>query len=196
MTKKKAAGARPKTPQRPLEIITDLTIRIEHHDARIGAGINHDVFAPQYAFRLDERDPLYNYTIHLTIKGVATYPEKRAGEMFELTIHGDDAPSHTHNLTLKDVQERGEAYNSPKCRDYRGKQVPIYLAPKGLGHLQKNRGENRWSAWLFTPTRFASNLLHLLGQARPLFLGLRECKEGRDYWIRDISVQTTDPTDE
>jgi hypothetical protein len=193
---KKAAVARSRRQQKPQETFTDLSIRIEHHDANVGAAVNHNVYAPQYAFRLDDRDPLYSYTIHLMLKGVATYPERRAGEAYELTIYGEDSPSHAYNLALKDVQERDEEYNSPKYRDYRGKRVPIYVAPKGLGHLQKVRREKRWSGWLFTPTRFARDLLLLLREARPLFLSLREYKEGRDYWIRDFSLQTTDPRDD
>jgi len=59
-------------PQKPLETFTDLTIRVEHHDAKIGAAVNYNVYAPQYAFRLDDRDPLFHYTIHLTLIEIST----------------------------------------------------------------------------------------------------------------------------
>lgn len=189
-------GSRRKKSDKPQETFTNLSIRIEHYDAKVEAGINPHVYAPQYAFRLEDDDPLHRFSVQLTLKGVISYPESRAGEAYELTIYGEDAPSHAHHLKLKDVQVRDEKYNSPQYREYRGKRVPIYAAPKGIGHLQKERGERRWSAWLFTPTRFASDMLLLLGQGRPLFLGLREYKEGRDHWIRDVSVQTNDPKDE
>lgn len=184
-----------KTQRKALETFTDLTIRVERNELKVGASINYNAREPQYAFRLDDRDPLYRFTVQVELRGVVSWPDHRWGEKFELTIYGEDSPSLAHHLTLKDVQERDEN-NSPKYRQYRGKHIPVYVPPRGLGHLQKERGEKRWSAWLFTPTRFASDILLLLGSGRELFLGLREQKEGRDYWIADFSLQTKDPTEE
>jgi hypothetical protein len=126
---------------------THLAIRVQSYEVRVVASVNHNVYAPQYAWDLDDDDPLYQFTAQLTISGISTYPEERAGDAYELTIYGADAPSRRLNLTLKDVQARNE-HGSPQYREYRGKQIPIYNPPKGLGLLDKIRGEPRWTAWL------------------------------------------------
>jgi hypothetical protein len=66
---------------------TQLAIRVEHYEARVEASVNHDVYAPQYAWNLDGDDPLYEFTAQLTITGIATYPKDRAGNRYELTVN-------------------------------------------------------------------------------------------------------------
>jgi hypothetical protein len=175
------------------DVHTQLAIRVEDYEAHIDAGINHVVFGPQYAWRLDDRDPLYLFTTRLVISGTATYPAERAGDRYDLTIHGDDAPSQDVHLTLKDAQKRHKKYGHPQYREYKGRQLPIYEPPSGFGLIEKIRGEKRWTAWIHAPTRFTNELLTLLGHKRQLFLSLRERKKDRARWVQGISLQTTDP---
>lgn len=178
-----------------IEAYTHLAIRVEHYEARVGASVNHNVYAPESAWSREEDDPLYQFTSQLIITGTSTYPEDRDGDVYELTICGEDAPSQRHNATLKDAQARDDK-NSFQYRTYRGREIPVYVAPKGLGILDKVRGEPRWSGWLFTPTRFVNDMLVLLGHRRDLFLALHEYRESRQRWIRGIVLQTTDPAEE
>jgi hypothetical protein len=63
-----------------------LALRVERYDACIDASINRYAYAPQFAWDLDDRDPLYEFTVHLTITATSIYPEERAGETYELTL--------------------------------------------------------------------------------------------------------------
>lgn len=80
-----------------------------------------------------------------------------------------------------------DKYNAPQYRTYRGKQVPVYVPPKGMGMIDKVRGELRWTG---------SDLLILLGQGRPLFIGIDERKHERTRWLHSVSLQMTDPAQE
>lgn len=182
-----------KQTRKPQEVHTDLVIQVESYDVEIDAAVNHVVYAPQYAWNLDDRDPLYTFTTRLVIRGISTYPQGRAGDQYVLTIYGDDAPSRDIHLTLKDVQKREDKYGSPQYKEYRGKRIPVYEPPSGFGLIEKVRGEKQWTAWLHGPTRFTNDLLTLLGHNRSLFLSLRERKNDRARWVHGVSLQTTDP---
>lgn len=177
------------------DIFTQLAIRVEHYEVRVAAAISHDVYAPQFAWNLDDNDPVYPITTRLTITGVSTYPEERAGDSYELTIYGDDAPSRRLNATLKDVQVRDQ-YGSLEFRKYRDRQIPVYHPPEGMGLIEKVKGEPRWTAWFHTPVRFASNLVSLLGHNRVLFISLNERRKAKARWILGMSLQTVDPAEE
>lgn len=174
---------------------THLAVRIERYEARVEAAINHSVYAPQYTWDLDDDDPLYEFTTQLLIYGVTTYPEKRAGDAFELTVYGVDASSRLLRATLKDSQARDE-HGSPRYRSYRGRQIPIYIPPHGMGPIEKIRGEARWAAWLQASPRFIEDALLLLSRGGSLFLGIDERKDGRVRSFRSVTVQTTDPADD
>ncbi|RWH76836.1 MAG: hypothetical protein EOQ86_19595 [Mesorhizobium sp.] len=174
---------------------THLAIRVERCEASVEARINYDVYAPQHAWDLDDDDPLYQFTTQLTLVGIATYPEGRAGDSYELTIYGSDSDSRRVSATVKDVQERDE-HASPKYRQYRGRQIPIYNPPSGMGLIDKIRGEPRWTAWLRVPPRFTSDALALLSDGRTLFLAIHERKKDRARWIQSVRLQTIDPAEE
>ena len=186
---------RKKRQKTPAEEHTFLAIRVERYEASIDAAINYSVRAPEHAWNLDDDQPVYKYTTRLTLVGVATYPPQRGGDTYEFTIYGDDVGSRDLRATLKDVRERDE-YGSPKYRSYRGRQVPIYVPPKGIGLIDKIRGERGWTATLFVLPSFASQLLVLLGSGRPMFLAVHETKSERIRRIQNLSLQTTDPAEE
>jgi hypothetical protein len=186
---------RRKRPNKPHEEHTHVGIRIERYEARVGASVNSYAYAPQYAWDLDEDDPLYEFTNQVTITGISTYPSDRMGDAYELIIYGTDSRSHRLNAKLKDVHAR-DTNGSLRYREYRGKQIPIYVPPHGLGHVDKVRGERRWTAWLFVPPRFVNDVLVLLSHQRNLFLGLHERKIDRSRWVQGIAVQTNDPAEE
>lgn len=174
---------------------TRIYIKVESYQASIDALVNHDVYAPQSAWNLDEHDPLYVFNSRLEITGVSTYPESRANEPYELTIYSEESPSSRFNLTLKDAQVRNE-YGSPQYRQYRGSHIPVFKPPSGLGLVDKVRGEQRWSVVIWAIPRFIGELLTLLGQKRQLYVDLHERKEARTRWVQGLGLQTTDPATE
>jgi hypothetical protein len=174
---------------------THLALRVEGYEAEVSAAVNRHVYAPHLAYDFDDSDPLYKFTARLVITATSIDPEQRAGEAYELTIRGDDTRSHGIGLTLRDVQVRDED-GTPQYRKYRGRQVPVYTTRHGLGLLNKVAGEARWTAWLFVSVQCTNDMLTLLGHKRDLFVSLEEMRQGRDRWVRSISVQTTDPREE
>jgi hypothetical protein len=168
---------------------------VDAYEAHVEAAINRNVYAPQYAWDLDEEDPLHTFTSRLEIRGVAVYPEDRADDRYELTIYGDNAPSRRLDAKLKDVQAR-DKHGSPLYRTYRGKEIRVYNPPKGMGLLDKVRGEKRWTAWLHAAPRFMSDALALLALKRDLFIEIHERKIERTRWVQGVTLQTSDPRDE
>lgn len=162
---------------------------------RVGASVHRDVYAPEYGWNMDERDPLYKFTAHLDIEGTSTYPDKRAGDAYEITIYGDDSPSQRLNLTLKDVQAR-DNHGAPQYRTYRGREIPVFNPPRGMGHIDKVRGEKRWTGWLWVAPRFVQDALVLLAHDKELYLAIHEYKEERSRHLRSITLQNTDPGEE
>lgn len=75
-------------------------------------------------------------------------------------------------------------------------RVPICISPKGMGLIDKIRGEPRWTAWLHVWPCFASEALALCGHGRPLFMAVHERKSDRSRWIQSVCLQTTDPAEE
>ena len=174
---------------------THIAIRVERYEADVAASINHNVYGAQYAWNLNDDDPVYEFTNQTRITGTATYPPQRAGDAFQLTLYGTDAPSHRLGTKLKDVQARDE-HGSPQYRKYRGREIPVFIAPKGLGLLDKVRGETSWNGWIFASPRFVTDALVLLGRPETLFIAIHERKIDRARWIQRISLQTTDPAEE
>ena len=62
-----------KRQKKPEQVHTHLAIRVERYEACVGASVNHDVYAPQYAWGSEEDDPLYKFTAQLTLTGTSTY---------------------------------------------------------------------------------------------------------------------------
>ncbi len=174
---------------------THLAVRVEHYEARVEGSVNHNIYAPQYAWDLDENEPLYTFETQLVISGLSTYPKERAGDTYELTIYGNDVPSQRLSRTLKDAQARDDN-GSPKYREYRGERIPVYNPLPGIALLNKVRGEQHWTVWLHAAPQFLNNALILLGREKMLYLAIHERRVGRTRWAQGVSLQTTDPAEE
>jgi len=174
---------------------TRIAIRVEGFEASADASINYHLYQPQFGAGWDERDPVYLFKSHLQITGEATWPVERAGDTYELAIIGDDSPSRDLALTLDDVQAR-EKTGARKYRRYRGREIPVYVPPPGMGLINKMRGEPRWTAWAFVTRGFVQDALAILSLARPLYVSLHERKQNRSRWVQGLTVQTVDPETE
>ncbi|RRI02288.1 hypothetical protein EH240_12530 [Mesorhizobium tamadayense] len=180
--------------KRPEEEHTHLAIRVERCETSVEAAVNYNVYRTE-SLDSDDDDPLYRFTTRLTVAGISTYPQERAGDTYEVAIYADNLGSGDIRATLRDVQERDE-YGSPKYRQYRGRQIPIYSPPPGMGLIDKIRGEPRWTIWLRVSPCFTSDALALLSSGRLLFLAIHERKKDRARWVQSVSLQTTDPAEE
>jgi hypothetical protein len=181
--------------KKSVEEHTHLALRIDAYKVRAKAGINHYAHTPQYAWRDTQDEPLYEFETDLEIAAVCTYPEGRAGDAHELLIYGDASPESDIYWSLKDTQ-LVDKHHVPTYRPYRGKQIPVYDPPKGMGTLQQERGEPRWHGTIWAQPRYVSDLLVLLGHNHELYLSIHERKLERRRWIQSITVQTTDPAKE
>jgi hypothetical protein len=173
-----------------------ICIRIIGYEVCVQAGMNHAVYAPEFAWNLDEDDPLYEFSTRIVLSGIGESPSARAGHHYEVTLVGEDTTSPRLRLTLRDVQARDGNSGVHLYRSYRGKQIPVFHPPAGIGTVGKVRGENRWTAYFFVPPSVVANALTLLGHDRDLYLSLHERTLKRRHWIQNLSLQTSDPADE
>lgn len=192
MAKKNAKRKKHKKAQPVYEYFT---IRIDAYHVSSSASIHHDVYAPQYAWRLDLDDPLYLYEIALTIAGTGIEPRAQEGHAFEIRLYGDDAPSRELDWKLSDVHDR-DKHGASRYRSYRKRQIPVFREPKGMALLNKERGADRWDAWIPAKTRFVDHALRVLREKRMRYLSLHIVRETRNRWVRRVELQTTDPREE
>ena len=174
------------------ETLTRLSVRVQAYDASSEVRVNYYVRYPEHAFRDHSDDLIVEDGAFLTVRGVGIDPPERAGEEYEFTIRGTDAPSAGLAAKLKDAQVRGE-YGAPQYRKYRGGEIPVYDPPPGLGLLQKVRGEPRWTGWVTVAPRLVTDWLILLGSGRDLYLDVLERKKDRSRWIDSIELRTQSP---
>ena len=108
-----------------------ISVRVERYEVRSGADVNHHAIAPHLAFRDPEDEPLYQF---LTTKvfGAVVTPADREGDLFELTVYSEDAPSSRTFASLNSCHMRDKAAT---CwyRRYRGREYPVYWLPNGIG---------------------------------------------------------------
>jgi hypothetical protein len=177
---------------RPVDETTLFVVRVDRYDVRAEAAINRYAHSPEYAWRDTEDEPLYEFETNLEIKGTGTYPESRVGDRCDLTVYGDLSPQSQIYWKLQDIQVVDEHY----ARKYRGKRIPVYDPPRGMGMFDKVRGEPGWRGAIWAQPRFISDLLVLLAGDRPLFMAITERKIERHRWIQRVSLQTNDPAEE
>jgi hypothetical protein len=192
---KKKTKRKKRRSRKPTEEYTHLGIQLDDYKVRAEAEINHLAYGPEYAWRDPDEEPLYEFETHLELFGVCVYPEERAGDRYALMIYSELNPESRIYWKLQDIQEVDE-FRARKYRTYRGKEIPVYLPPKGMGTLEKERGEPAWHGTIWAQPRYVNDLLVVLGHERQLYLAINERKIERQRWIRGISVQTTDPAEE
>jgi hypothetical protein len=175
---------------RKREIQTEISILVESTDAAVEMGLNISVVARRSLLDSNNNDPLFPITTRLQIRGRSIAPEERAGEPYEISIWS--GASRNTSLTLRDAQVLNE-YHAPVFREYKGQQLPVYKAPPGLATIDRRGGGGIWRATLIDDSRLAQDMLLLVQLERPLFLTIEEVQFERERWIRDISLQTTEP---
>lgn len=74
--------------------------------------------------------------------------------------------------------------------------MPVYDVPKGIGHIEQQRGTKIWTGWTWVSPRSVADMLILLPHVKPLFIQIHELKIARLRWIISMSLQTSDPAEE
>jgi hypothetical protein len=173
---------------------TFISIRVTHFDVSSRASINYRVENPKYAFGpLCQEDLVFNHITSLKVCGEPAEPSNR-GTRYELSINTEYGPYKRVNLTLGDIQARNK-HGTPMYREYRGRTIPVVEPVSGISLLNRNR-EGVWTTYINVVPRLVSDMLAILNTGRPTWVSLHEVKTGRVRWIRDISIQTTDPAEE
>ena len=162
------------------------------YSASIDASINHNVREPRY---YEDDAKVYDFGSHLELEGLFIEPEERAKDEFQLTVYGSDSGHHDFELTLADCQVRDDN-GMLKYRKARGKEVPIYDVPKGIGYIERLRGTRIWTGCVWVKQQTVTDMLTLLPNVRPLFIEIHERRIGRIRWIAGLTLVTKNPEDQ
>ena len=162
------------------------------YSASIDASINHKVREPRY---YEDDAKVYDFGSHLELEGHFIHSEDREEEKIQLTIYGSGSGHCDFELTLADCQIRDDN-GSLKYRKVRGKEVPVYDVPKGIGYIECQRGARAWWGCVWVKQRTVTDMLTLLPNVRPLFIAIHERHIGRTRWIAGLTLVTENPDDE
>ena len=184
-----------KAKKRQVEEHSHLTISVEKYEASVSLRINHYAYEPQYAWQSTDEEPVYELSNDLIVSGSILEPADRAGDRCVITLYGADTSVRDLDAKLEDIAEVDEN-RVPRFRTYRGREVPIYRPPRGLGLIDKARGEPEWRTSLFVKPCLVDRWQTLLGSSRKLFISLHECKAGRKRWVRGIELMTQNPDEQ
>lgn len=182
----------PHRKKTPKEEHSYLDLEVIDYAVRISASINHNIRSGHFC---TEKTRVYEFSTHLEIQAKQTYPEYDAGIPYEFSIYGASSSTTEFSMTLADCHLRHDD-GSKTYRKVRGRQEPVYDIPKGIGHLEKIRGEKAWYGWLWVSESSTDQMLSLLPHVRPLYIDIHSLKSGRNYWIVNFTLQTSDPGSE
>jgi hypothetical protein len=174
------------------ETHTFLSIRVDSYDVRSAAGISIFLVGTASDY-LSEDEDVFDSQTHLTVRGECIDPKERYGERYEVLVHGERA-SHPR-LKVKDIH----ATDKDDLRVYRtryGRNMPVFNVPRGIATLERRRDDRVWSAWVTVEPNLVTDMLIVLSLNRQSYLSIHEKRFERRRWIRDLSLQTTDPSTE
>jgi len=171
---------------------TLLGINVSGFTAHIDASVSYRVRDPRH---YAEDAKVYEFASSLEVEGACTYPEERAGDSCRLTVYGCEPRTGEFALTLADCHTRDDR-GLPKYRKRGVRQVPVYAVPKGIGLLDRQRGNRTWSGTAWVSPQLLTDMLAVLPHVRPLYLAIQELRVERTRWIVRMTLQTTDPATE
>ena len=167
-------------------------IKVDSFQARIGASINYEV-RDKHHYRDDAM--VHDFSSALEIEGEEVYSDDDSRMKYEFTVYGSEPSHQPFSLTLDDCHVRDED-STRQYRKVRGRQEPIYDVPKGIGHLERQRGKNAWLGWLWVNPETVSQMLSLMPHVKPLYIEVHRLKIDRQYWIVGFTLQSNDPSEE
>ena len=177
---------------KPVDQYAFMTINVDKFSAAVNMSVNG-----QARERPQDNDnvSLYSFSCSAEIQGTCTYPPERVHENYRIDISARSPGELKFDAKLTNVHVRDED-GSLKYRKLRGRSLPVYDIPEGLGLLDKERGTRNWNGWLWVPEHTLTQMLILLTNVKPLYLEIHERKIERTRWINGVSLQMTDPNEE
>ena len=177
---------------KPVDQYAFLTINVDKFSSAVNMSVNG-----QARDRRQDNDnvSLYSFGCDVEIQGTCTYPPERVHENYRIDISTKPQSQLDFDAKLKDTRVRDED-GSFKYHKVRGRFLPVYDIPEGLGLLDKERGTTNWNGWLWVPEQTLTQMLILLTNVKPLYLEVHERKIGRTRWINGVRLQMTDPNEE
>ena len=167
-----------------------LGIKVNSYNVSVSADINRTIRRPNTC-RGDEH--IYEYRTHLEIEGVCNHPKERAGELHSIRLYSLHNEDDNGALKLQDCRAK-DGEGMPLMRTVQGSKVLVFEVPEYIGTLKKRRGENHWDTHLQMPKQIISNMLSLLSNISPLYFYCNEVIEGKTHHVRQLSLQTNDPS--
>jgi hypothetical protein len=157
-------------------------------------GVNLDLLSSHAHFARED-DPVYVSGTHLQLACTCQYPPERAGQQFELKILGESLTARRMDIRIKDLRQL-DAKGVPQFRKTKEGMYPVYKEPPPISYLDKVRGENRWTAWLWVSPQTVTDTLLMLSGGKTVYVAITERKVERQRRVHNISIQTTDPAEE
>ena len=171
-----------------------ISAKIEHWDAAVEIAVNRD--AANRWQRTSPDDRVYQPESRLELRGVITTAGKRRGHPIEITVYGAKEDHDVSQLKLRDIHVRDKD-GVPLYKAHRGVSLPVYdLEHASLGFIDKVRGENAWTAFLWADQDLLARMTDLLRSGRDVYAAVHEVRAARTRRIVSFSLQTTDPEDE
>lgn len=168
-----------------------ITVEVTKYSASVNSSLNYELA------NLDKCDTdakVYIYETNLEIEGCCTYPDKLKNLTFFITLFGTDRKYDDLFLKLKDFHAIDDKWNRV-YKKVKGKEVPVYDLPDGIGYIEKRRGTNIWAGAAWVLPRTVTDMLTLLPHVRPLYLEIHALKKDRFYKMRSLYLQTNNPVD-
>lgn len=171
---------------------TELGIEIVTYRIRLNAAINYEVRDER---RRDDDTPVYRFDSSIEIEGTITYPKMRCSDWYKLDLNNGEPTPGELTSKLADYHVRDE-HGMRQYRRMRGKELPVYKLPYGVGHMYRIRGTKTWYGFAWITSQLMTDMLTVLLHVRPLYLSINECRIERTRWISGLTLQTVDPIDE
>ena len=181
-----------KRKRKPADQYDFLALEVEDYAARVDSSISLEVRVPRH-YDVDAK--VYDFQSVIELEAVTLWPDERAGNHYFLTLYGGESHRRDFDLTLSQCQARNED-GSLSFRKVKGKLIPVYDVPSGIGVLEKIRGSRDWTGFAWVSPTIVSDMLKLLPHVKPLYLMIHERKIGRHYWMAGLTLQTTNPAEE
>jgi len=169
-----------------------LFYKLTDYEVAVDASINYEV--------RDKRNQysdanVYSFSSRMELEGVCIHHEDREGHIGLFTIYGTDSERHGLDIQLKDCHEMDDD-GDRKYRRVRGQSVPVYNVPKGIGHIEKVRGEDAWAGWAWVKPQTFNDMLILLSSVKPIYISIHELKIGRVRHMVSFTLGNKDPEEE
>lgn len=178
-----------RTPRAKTSVHEHLALQLTGWNARVAAGLNPDVWETR---QHHDGMPVYEFGSSVELSAVCVGPPDRVHEAYRLSVHGSERHAGEFAQKLGAFQARDEQ-DQPRERRVRGQLVPVYEPPKGIGFIQRIPRSRDWTGFAWVPPRVLTDMLALLPNAAPLYVGLHEVRIARNRWVAGLTLQTVDP---